>query len=285
MQIAIEKILPNPEQPREVFDKSALKNLAESIVANGIIEPLVVEESDGGNYILHDGERRLRAARIAGLKIVPVVIVPPLNGTAREERLTRALVANIQREDLNPIEEARAFQKMINDLGISINKCAQRLGVNTARIHMKLKLLKLDAEIQQMIAEDKLSHDQRLAEALVSLPDKQTRVQMAAKIAERGMTIPDAVKAIEKVKRFMSEEPLRVDDIPAVRLAVRQGARIRKSKWNALASAKHIPTWRRFEDEVRQTCDACSLRDLASEATCKECPLVFLVKRLAVVTK
>jgi ParB family transcriptional regulator, chromosome partitioning protein len=284
-QVLINKILPNPEQPRKQFDEIALSDLAASIRENGIIQPLVVEEARNGNYILHDGERRFRAAKMAGLDMVPVIITPPLNGTGKQDRLVRAMVANIQREDLNPIEEARAFKRMMEELGMSSERIAIQLGTNSARVYKRLKLLKMDKEITFLIETRGLAHDERLMDALQSLPDKSTRVKVANKIIEKRMNIPTALGLITHLQLRMAEDHLGEDEVPAIQLAVRKSGSPNKAIWDAFSSVGKLPPWILFEISVRDTCKGCSLREMASETCCKDCPMVYLVKTMIGTTK
>lgn len=284
-KISTKKILPNPEQPRKDFDQIALSDLAASIRENGIIQPLVVEDAGNGNYILHDGERRLRAAKLAGLEEVPVSIVPPLGGTSKEDRLIRAMVANIQRDDLNPIEEGRAYKRMMDELGMTANRIAIKMGTNNVRVGNRLKLLKLEPEIIQSIATGKLTSDPRLVDALFTLPDSVTRVKVVRKIIEKKMTIVNSLTMIEKINQHMAADNLGKDEVPAIRIAVRHEGEIKKPLWDAFASVGKLPPWVLFEVSVRDTCKQCSLRDMASEATCKDCPMVFLVRMMIGATK
>ncbi len=141
LQIAIAEIKPNPEQPRRSFDPTALQELADSIRIHGILQPLLVREGLAG-YELIAGERRLRAAEIAGLSEVPV-IVHPGSGGRLEERLELALVENLQRTDLNAIEEARAMQRLLRDFGLTHDALAERIGKNRVTIAQSVRLLGL----------------------------------------------------------------------------------------------------------------------------------------------
>lgn len=165
-------VLPNPEQPRTAFDEATLAELAASIKAEGLIQPIVVEASaDGETYILTDGERRLRAARLAGLGEVAAVVHPPTTAEdddRRLNRLTRALVANVQRQDLNPVEEARALQRMA-DLGMSDAQIAEATGRSRPAVANKRRLLKLPAEALDPLAAGTIS--ERQAAALLPLYD------------------------------------------------------------------------------------------------------------------
>lgn len=177
MKLPIESIEPNPNQPRQVFSQKKLEGLAQSIRQVGIIQPIVVElfevQGDGCRYLIHDGERRWRAAKMAGLETVPCVISVADDGdvASEEERLSRALVANIQREGLNPVETGRGYQNL-HDLGWSDNKIAQVAGVSRSSVANTRRLLKLPAEIRDPIAEGQISERQGLALLPVyQLPD------------------------------------------------------------------------------------------------------------------
>src|SRR3989454_4892674 len=141
MQIAIPDIRPNPEQPRRGFEPGSLQELADSIRMHGILQPLLVREGLAG-YELIAGERRLRAAEIAGLSEAPV-IAHPGSGGRLEERLELALVENLQRTDLNPMEEARAMQRLLRDFGLTQDALAERLGKNPVTIAQRVRLLGL----------------------------------------------------------------------------------------------------------------------------------------------
>jgi ParB/RepB/Spo0J family partition protein len=151
MKIPIDSIVPNPEQPRRTIDPAALEELAQSIKSLGVIQPITVEISaDGQTHILHDGERRWRAARLAGLTEIPAEIVAPLgDDVARRDRLTRALVANVQRTDLNPIDIARAYQNL-HDLGLIDQQIADQVGKSRSTVANARRLLDLPADIQDL---------------------------------------------------------------------------------------------------------------------------------------
>jgi ParB family chromosome partitioning protein len=141
LQVPIDEIKPNPEQPRRAFDPAALQELADSIRVHGILQPLLVREALSG-YEVIAGERRLRAAQIAGLREVPVIIHPGSGGRL-EERLELALVENLQRTDLNPIEEARAIQRLLRDFGMTHEALAERIGKGRVSIAQSVRLLNL----------------------------------------------------------------------------------------------------------------------------------------------
>lgn len=156
IDVLLTDIRPNPEQPRRYFDEGELAGLAQSIRENGVIQPVVVYKNGDGCYDLIDGERRWRAAWLAGLERVPAVV----RKSAAVEAGELALVANIQRADLTPLEEAQGFQKMV-EMGLSITKIAHRLGISYPKVHGRLSLLKLESEIQELIKKGVFPTDKR----------------------------------------------------------------------------------------------------------------------------
>lgn len=283
MKIAIDKIIPNPEQPRKFFDQVELSNLAQSIREHGIIQPLAVEEALKGMYILHDGERRLRAAKLAGLTEVPVEIVPPLNGRGPQERLERALIANIQRADLTPIEEAKGFARL-QDLKLSENRIAISLGISIARVHSRLRLLELDEPIQELVNEGKLSKDLRLVDALLEVKTPKVRIALAKRLADHHTTVAAGIEACKKVIGQLASENWG-DATPSIKLAVRKEGELNRTQWDALAQVGRLPPWLLVELAARDTCKRCSLRELASEVTCRDCPAVEILVQMMGQTK
>lgn len=177
--IPVDLIDPNPEQPRQTFDEDQLKELAGSIKANGVIQPIVVEiTGDGGRYILHDGERRLRASKLAGLAEIPAYILEP--GADKKQLLIRAVVANVQRADLTPIEQARAFQEMAG-LGMTDQEIANQVGKSRATIANARRLLNLPEAVQQKVGAEKDQLSERQAMAL--LPYYQLPEPVRKKVA------------------------------------------------------------------------------------------------------
>ncbi len=275
MDIPIDKVLANPEQPRKHFDAEELRGLAQSILSNGVIEPIIVEEANG-RYILHDGERRLRASKLAGLATIPAVIVPSLNGTAKVDRLVRALVANIQRSDLDPIEEALSFQAL-KEQGMTDIAIANRLGISSARVAQRLKLLELDQPIQELIAKGKLSKDFRLASALLDIPQSEARVKVAKQLADRSATIKAGIEACGRLQEALRGASIPKDETPAIRFSTKKAGEINRPVWNALMQVGRVPPWPLVEIGARNVCDRCGLRDFASETTCKGCALVDML--------
>lgn len=197
VMIPISKIEPNREQPRKNFDEDALQELAESIKQFGIIQPLIVQERDG-YYEIIAGERRWRAARIASLKEVPVII---REYTSREV-MEISLIENIQREDLNPIEEAGAYRRLMEEYNLKQDEVAQRVSKSRAAIANSVRLLNLDARVQDMIVAQMLSTGH--ARALLAVTDPEQQYQTAQKVFDEKLTVRD----VEKLVRRMNEAPV-----------------------------------------------------------------------------
>jgi ParB family chromosome partitioning protein len=195
---AIGDILPNKEQPRRTFKAGALAELANSIKENGIIEPLVVRRT-GDGFELIAGERRLRAAKMVGLKEVPIVI----KDVTRTESLELAIIENIQREDLNPVEEAEAYKSLINT-GLSQELVAKKVGKERATVANYLRLLRLLPEIKMELVAGKISMGH--ARALLALEDADAQRELCKKIISKGLSVRDA----ERQARARKKTPARV---------------------------------------------------------------------------
>lgn len=207
--LAIESITPNPLQPRVVFQQAALDELAQSIRANGIIQPLVVRMV-GGKPQLVAGERRLRAAKLAGLKEVPVFITQI--DDARLLEVT--LIENIQREDLNPLEVAEAYQRLMLDLGLTHEQIAERTGKDRSTITNHLRLLRLPQPVQLLIAERKLSMGH--ARALVPFENAQEQIDLANRAAAESLS----VREMERLAREHSSSRKQSKDADARQTAL-----------------------------------------------------------------
>lgn len=180
--LPIDAIHPNPVQPRVVFQAERLEELAASIRANGIIQPLIVR-SHQGQFQLIAGERRWRAAKLAGLTEVPIVI----QDVAEPRMLELALIENIQREDLNPIETAHAYDRLRKELGLSQEEIGQRTGKDRTSIANALRLLNLPPEVQLLLAEHRVSMGH--ARAILGLPSAEEQVEVAEKTAAQGLSV------------------------------------------------------------------------------------------------
>lgn len=187
----IEAIAPNPLQPRTVFQPERLEELAASIRAHGIIQPLIVRQI-GANYQIVAGERRLRAAHMAGLKEVPVVV----QDVADQQMLELALIENIQREDLNPIETAHAYDRLSREMGLSQEEIGRQTGKDRASIAHTLRLLKLPQEVQVLLAEHQLSMGH--AKAILGLTSPDDQIQLAEKTAAQGLSVRQVEALVQK---------------------------------------------------------------------------------------
>jgi ParB family chromosome partitioning protein len=194
-QVAIEEIDPNPRQPRRSFDDDALGELAASVGALGILQPLLVRPLSGGRWQLIAGERRLRAARRIGMTDVPVVVVD----TDDTGALERALVENIHRADLNPLEEAAALAQLLEDGGLTHEGLSNRLGRSRTAITNALRLLDLSLPLKQMLAEGRLSAGH--ARALLPLNDSPFQERLARRASEEGISVRDAE---DLVRRYLA---------------------------------------------------------------------------------
>ena len=192
----IEEILPNRSQPRKHFDEAKLQELAESIREKGILEPLLVRRTEQG-YELIVGERRWRAAQKAGLKEVPVLV----KETERREALEISLIENLQREDLNPIEEAEAFKQLIEEFNISQEELSKRVGKDRTTVTNTLRLLKLPLEVRDHLLQNRITSGH--ARAILSLENKEKQKELCTLIIKRGLSVREA----EAIAKRWSEKP------------------------------------------------------------------------------
>jgi ParB family chromosome partitioning protein len=221
--LGIDTIQPNPLQPRRVFQVERLQELAASIRTNGIIQPLIVRRHSG-SYQLVAGERRWRAAKLAGLAEVPVVV----QEVADPRMLTVALIENIQREDLNPIELAQAYERLSRELGMSQEEIAQQTGKDRATIANTIRLLKLPVEIQTLVAEHRLSMGH--ARAILGIHDPKSQIELAQETVARGLSVRDVEARVQElVNPRPKREPGPGKETPAdpnVKAAIEQLERV-----------------------------------------------------------
>jgi ParB family chromosome partitioning protein len=190
--LPLASIHANPMQPRTVFQADRLEELAASIRANGIIQPIVVREYQGG-YQIVAGERRWRAAKLAGIVDVPVVV----QDVADPRMLELALIENIQREDLNPIETAHAYERLSRELGLSHEEIGRRTGKDRTSITNIVRLLKLPKEVQLLVAEHRISMGH--ARAILGLPDAATQIQIAEKAAAQNLSVRQVEALVQEL--------------------------------------------------------------------------------------
>lgn len=208
--LPLRRIEPNPLQPRREFDPEALQALADSISAHGVIQPLTVRETPSGYYQIIAGERRWRAARMAGLEEVPVLVVEADDRTVME----LALIENLQREDLNPMEEAAGYRTLADDYRMTQEEIADRVGKSRAAVANSLRLLSLSDELADMVRSGKLTPGH--ARALLSLKDEKLRLQAAQRIIALQLSVRQAetlCRNLAKPKEVPKMQTLQVDYI------------------------------------------------------------------------
>ncbi len=193
--IEAEKIAVNPDQPRRDFDEESLRNLADSILQNGILQPLVVKAVNGDFQIVA-GERRFRAAKMIGLEKLPAILV---EGLSRMEQMQLALIENLQREDLNVMELADGYARMVKDHGLTQDELAAKLSKNRTTITNTLRLLNLPEEIQELIREGKISGGH--ARAILALETEKEQLELARKIVEQNLSVRTLEELVYGKKR------------------------------------------------------------------------------------
>ena len=216
-------------QPRKLFDPDALADLADSIRQHGIIQPLTVRKLQSGYYQIIAGERRWRAARMAGLTQVPAVVIEADDRKAME----LAMIENLQREDLNPMEEAAGFQKLMADFGLTQEECAERVGKSRPAVANALRLLGLPEPIQAMVEDGRLSAGH--ARTLVSVADPAIQQKIAEKVANDGLSVRQTEQLVKQLTRPVKEpveekkDPLAVDyaAVAAKELGDKLGRRVK----------------------------------------------------------
>ena len=199
--IDINRIKPNSKQPRKNFDEEKISNLAKSIKDNGIIQPLVLKEC-GNDYEIIAGERRWRAAKLAGIKSIPAVIMELTD----QKVLEVSLIENIQREDLNPIEEALAFKRLIKEFSITQEDVSKVIGRSRTAITNTMRLLNLDKRVQQYLIEGVISEGH--GRALLSLDNKNTQYEMAIRVIDNKLSVRETERLVRDILNPKVKEPI-----------------------------------------------------------------------------
>ena len=183
-EIPIEQVKPNPFQPRREFDPKALEELAESIKSQGVLQPILVAR-DGEDYVLIAGERRIRASKLAGLEKIPAIVLP--EKPSDEQLVFLALVENLQREDLDPVEEAEAYRTLAEKFGMTQEEIARRVGKSRPAVANALRLLRLPPKVLELLRERKITTGHAIV--LLEEPDPQRQVRLAQLAARRGLSV------------------------------------------------------------------------------------------------
>ena len=213
VMIDIKKVEPNREQPRKKFDEDALIELSESIKQFGVLQPLLCQERDD-YYEIIAGERRWRAAKIAGIKEVPVTI----KKLSEQEIMEISLIENLQREDLNPIEEALAYKRLIDEFKLKQDEVAERVSKSRTAVTNAMRLLKLNEKVQQMVIDEMLTTGH--ARALLGIEDQDIQYVLAQQIFDQKLSVRDTeklVKSMQNEKKGKKKEPEKLDSkLPAI---------------------------------------------------------------------
>lgn len=214
-EIPVDKIIPNPYQPRKVFSINALEELSKSIKEYGVLQPVTVRQKEDG-YELVAGERRLRAAKLAELKTIPAII----NNMSDQYSAVLALLENLQREDLNFIEESLGYENLIKEHNFTQQQLAEKLGKNQSTIANKLRILKLPDAVKQYLVENSLT--ERHARALLKLPNEELMMEIVKKVVKQELTVKKTEKLINETL-----EALKAEDEPEKKQSIKCSVGIR----------------------------------------------------------
>ncbi|CUU51186.1 ParB/RepB/Spo0J family partition protein [Clostridium beijerinckii] len=198
--IPINKIKSDEDQPRKLFDSEKIAELAESIKAHGVIQPLILRELKNDKYIIVAGERRWRAAKMVGLKEVPAIIME----LSDKDILEISLIENIQRQDLNPIEEALAYRKLLNDFKITQEELSKRIGKSRVAIANTMRLMNLDERVQQYIIESIITEGH--GRVLLSINDKQKQYEIAQQVIDEKLSVRELERLIKRINDDIEKE-------------------------------------------------------------------------------
>ena len=204
VKVKISKVEPNREQPRKQFDEDSLLELSESIKQYGVLQPLVVSDKKD-YYEIIAGERRWRAAKLAGLKEVPVII----KELSKQETVEISLIENIQREDLNPIEEAMAFKRLLDEFHLKQDEVADRVSKSRTAVSNVMRLLKLESEVQQMLIDEMITAGH--ARALLGISDRELQIKIANKVFDEKLSVRETEKLVKSILESKKEKPMKKD--------------------------------------------------------------------------
>jgi ParB family chromosome partitioning protein len=209
-EVEVDSIVPNPRQPRQAFDPQALQELASSIREQGLVQPLVVTEVEAG-YQLLIGERRWRAAKLAGLDVVPVVV----RDVSPQQMLELALVENLQREDLNPLETATAYQQLVEEFGMTQQQVADKVGKNRVTITNTLRLLKLPAQVKDALLQGKITEGH--ARSILRVESERAQLEMLKQVVKGGLSVRQTEQMVRRMAETPKAKPVRDRKSPELR--------------------------------------------------------------------
>lgn len=274
-KILIKSISPNPQQPRKRFNEQSQRELAQSIKEHGLIQPIVVEPADKDHYILVSGERRLRACKLLKRKYIEANIRKRSNHGG-QELLLMAIIENVQREDMDPIETAKSYEALQKEFGLGPENIAWRIGKAPTVIYSALQLLKAEPEIQEMWAKHTITHEPRVVTAILGVPAGIKRVMLMKELEKRkatGKMIISACESFNQLHQANSNKNTKAID-------ALQKIKTNLPEWDALYQLGNVPPWPVLNDVVMKTCDRCALRSMASESVCGSCALVSALQGL-----
>lgn len=285
LNIQLSRIHPNPGQPRKTFDRKSLEELADSLKEHGLLEPIVVEPGEkDGLYVIVAGERRWRAAKIAGLESIPSIVRDRTNHNGRE-RLISGIVENVQREDMNLIEEGEAYQRLLAD-GMSVVEISRRVGKHTTHIYNCLSRLELSQGVIEMMRARKVSADMRIVTALKDLPH-ELQDGLIERAVKSHMTVPGIAAAARRVRKSLSAAPVKKTkkaQSPAMQISRATYETMQDvddetppASWDALKQVGKVPSWEKVVTAANLMCSRCALRSMASMETCRDCPGVDML--------
>lgn len=303
--INLSDLRPNPRQPRKFFDPEELAGLGKSIQEGTQLHPIAVEDNGDGTYNVIDGERRWRAMELIKRTEIEAIVRPSL-GTDDDERLIQAVVANLQRADLGPVEFARACGQL-RDMGYSNRAIADRFGCYPEKIRTALKILDLDEELIALVGTGDLPKDPRVIDALLSIQNREARIRLGTRIARPGVGIKAIVNACARLNEsLLQKTQSATSSAPAVALTQRADYKSQNTPtpWPTVrAAVKGMcdqcdanprlpsapePAWSFITQAAEVTCNTCNMRTMPINnglSICKECPAVDLLRRLANVSK
>lgn len=287
VEIPVSQIIPNPEQPRKSFNKEKLSSLAESIRRHGLITAISVEATSKPDvFILEDGERRWRAHKLAGLQTIRAEVKPPSTGKA-QDRLSKALIANLHRADMNPVEEGKAFLRLREEFKWPLIKIVRVSGCSQPRVMNRLAIAALEPEIQSLIVSKRFPKDQRAIDALLSIKKSKARIKFAIAISEkRGMSIAAIVRAVAKLNELLEDTKHdEFDPAPAITYGIKKAKNIRPPIWKQMAERGEVPRWEIVKASAEEACRKCPFYEKPSESVCGKCPAVNLVANMVRVSR
>lgn len=285
LDIDVTLINPNPDQPRKEFDQADLASLAASIKEYGLKNPITVFFSGNGlpEYTLIDGERRLRATKLAGLATIRAIITNEKPG--RKSTLVDAIIANTQRSDLNPVEEAESFRRLVQEAGFTQARVAKLMGKSQAYVSFRMRLLELEPEIQQFFAKKKISMDVIIINGLLNLlPEK--RLALARKFAKHDYTVAGMRRALTRMSQNQDEDnPDAFKHLKCSPAVAASGTHGDPQIMKLVGKEGMLPAWSLIEKAADEACQDCPLIEDASPGMCRDCAAVVLIKRLARLAK